>query len=338
MRRVSPTVAVAWLATFAAIVLVQAETRSAASVPAICHVIPIPIAANRVAIPGAGIGFMSPDAAEHTVTVSALQNLQSCAMALAQDLDKADAALKAQKGRLDSVEARLNALEGKAPAPDDEPDPAPPSPSAEGGLARRVAALEGEVTALKTQLARLKAPPESRVGQQVRAPFTVVDDRDNVLLHVGDGTPRLPDGVVISRLGGDAVNAPGLTVRNNGGVVAQLGATYNESGGLVLARPGDGGVRIVLDASQSKIAIADGKGAVLALLVDDEAMGPTVAVLSPAGETLAGLSRNPGGGRVFANLSNSEPAFRGGSVGGTGDACIWAKRGPVCLNGILPLR
>lgn len=265
---------------------------------------------------------------------------KGCSAGLRRDLDNVFNYLADHHSRLKAVEDRVTALEGKTPGPNGgNAAPTPPNPAEEGRLAARVTALEDEVSGLKAQMARLKAPPESRVGQTVRAPFTVVDDRDNVLLHVGDGTPRLPDGVVISRLGGSTLNVPGITVRNNGAAVAQLGATRNESGGLVLARPGEAGSRIVLDASQSKIAIADGAGAVLALLVDDEAMGPTVAVLSPAGETLAGLSRNPGGGRVFANLPNSEPAFRGGAVGGSGDACIYGtKRGPVCLNTILPLR
>jgi hypothetical protein len=350
MRRVSPTVAVAWLATSAAIVFVQAETRSAASAPYICSGFQFPDAVFMVTTP-VGSGSLQGFAAEHTITVSALRQIQSCASALAEDLDKANGELEAQKGRLDSVEARLDALEGKAPAPDgSKPAPAPPNPSAEGGLAGRVAALEGEVTALKAQVEQLKNPARVRPGHTVQEPFIVVDKSGHTLLHVGqwnDPAPRSvtskpgakggKDGISIDRT---AESIPVMTIYREGEIAAQLSAGHGGAGGrVVLKAPSDTLPRVVLDAGNRVLALSDGNGRPMAVMSDEGANGPMIAVMSPSGETLAGLSQNPGGGRVFANLPDSGPAFRGGAVGGgAGDACIWAKRGPVCLNTILPLR
>ncbi len=331
MRRVSPTVAVAWLATSAVIVFVQAESRSAASVPSGCYGNTTPNPVMVVDTPGAGPGVLVVPAAEHSVTANALLNLQSCAMELAQDLDKADAELKAQEGRLDSVEARLDALENKAPDPDrDKPSPEPPSPGSDARLTGRIAVLEREVATLKAEVAQLKARPDPRTGLRTRAPFTVVDDLGNELLRVGDRY-MAREGVVIDR--------QGLGLYKDGDVLALLSTGGGGGGRVSLVKTGESLPRVFLDASAGVLGLADGKGKPLALMSDEGANGPMIAVMSPSGQTLSGVGMSDNGGRVFANTNDGSKAFIAGvTPGGGGEACaIPTRRGPVCLNAALPL-
>lgn len=330
MRLVNSKTGAAMLLTAGAIAIAQSEARSIPSLRSSCRsLFGEPQAVMRVNSNPPGI--LELPAADWIGTRTALQQIYQCASDLATDLDSAAEDLESHEKTLNSVEARLDALEGKAPDPDrDKPSPEPPSPGSDARLTGRIAVLEREVATLKAEVAQLKARPDPRTGLRTRAPFTVFDDLGNELLRVGDSN-MAREGVVIDR--------QGLGLYKDGDVLALLSTGGGGGGRVSLVKTGESLPRVFLDASAGVLGLADGKGKPSALMSDEGANGPMIAVMSPSGQTLSGVGMSDNGGRVFANTNDGSKAFIAGvTPGGGGEACaIPTRRGPVCLNAALPL-
>ncbi len=330
--------AVAMLAS-GALIGVQAQSRVTGNQRAICSAPSVTPSLTKAVI-SAGPAELVEAAAEHESTIAAFLAVRQCTKGLGEDVDELEREvashkdkLEAHKEQLEELEARVAALEGKTPDPDREkPSPEPPSPGSDARLTGRIAVLERDVAALKAEVAQLKARPDPRDRLKTRAPFTVVDDDGRVLLHVGHFLESGGDGVIIDRADGERVSK--LNIYSEGLIMARLSAGQGGGGRLSLVEAGQELPRVLLDASIGLLALADGKGASLAVMSDEGVNGPMIAVLSPSGETLSGLASNANGGRVFANDINGFAAFKAGVVPGKGgEACaIQLNWSPQCLR------
>jgi hypothetical protein len=225
----------------------------------------------------------------------------------------------AEQAQRKELDARIAALEKRTP-----PDNAK--------LTARLVALEGEIAALKSEVAGLRTRSTSTTSNRVTAPFEVVDASGALLLAVGNKMPdAFAGGVLIGRFNG----GPSVSVVSERATIAYLGGGSAGAGRLSLKRPGaDEGPRVFLDATESQVAVTDGKGMVLATMLAGTTEGPVVGVLAPDGNTLAGIGSNENGGRVFANFKDNSMAFKAGAQpGGDADTCVVSsKRGLLCLR------
>ncbi len=238
---------------------------------------------------------------------------------VSDSLENLRGAIDAEQALRRQQEARVAALEKRTP-----PDTAQ--------LSARLAALESQIATLRNEGAGSKTrSPASTTPHRVTAPFEVVDASGALLLHVGPSTtPARADGLHIDRSEG----IPYVSIFHGGHPVAQMRGTAGGGGRLALARPGDQGSRVFLDAMESQVAVTDGRGMVLATMLAGTTEGPVVGVLAPDGNTLAGIGSNGNGGRVFANFKDNSMAFKAGAqAGGDADACVVSsKRGLQCLR------
>lgn len=311
----------AGIAAFVPLWTILSSRAEAQALTAICGVSPL-----QVEQVPTGLGLF---AAGYTSARDLFNRLNVCVSKTSETVEKHDESISGLKDDVrflkedlhterdlrGALDERVAALERGSDGKNTSPD------TIVSALERRVAALERDIAALR-----------SRPPNRVTAPFQVVDSAGRNLLDVRTGTKSPATQGVAILVGAESTD---LALLANGEPLTVVGPGY-----LAAYRSGEKSPRVAMSARRAQVLVADGEGNVRATMLAEDVGGPKVAVLASDGNTLSGVGVNEAGGNVFANGANGAMAFKAGALdGGDADACVsTAKRGMVCLKGILPLR